>query len=63
MMSVYALAKANGVTPQSLYTLAKLGYLKATKRTCKECGHTSWVVDDEEVERYSKKHAAKVASK
>jgi predicted site-specific integrase-resolvase len=60
-MSVYALAKRAGVNPQSLYTLAKLGYLKAEKSECGECGHVAWRVSEEEASRYLAKRAARAA--
>jgi hypothetical protein len=61
-ISVYALAKAAGVNPQSLYTLAKLGYLKAEKSECGSCGHTAWRVSAAEAKRYLEKRAARQAS-
>ena len=60
--SVYALAKAAGVTPQSLYTQAKLGYLKAEQTTCGSCGHRAWTVSQEVAEAYLAKRAAKQAA-
>ena len=60
-MSVYALAKRAGVQPQSLYTLAKLGYLKAEKSECDSCGHTAWRVSEDEAQRYLTKRANKQA--
>ena len=60
-MSVYALAKKAGVNPQSLYTLAKLGYLKAEKSECASCGHTAWRVDETEAARYLKARAERLA--
>jgi hypothetical protein len=60
-ISVYALAKKAGVNPQSLYTLAKLGYLKAERSTCDSCGHTAWRVSEQEAARYLKARADRLA--
>ena len=66
--TIYALAKEAGVNPQSLYMQARtIGangkpYLIASRRKCDACGHTAWMVDDDEAERYLKRRAARLAS-
>jgi hypothetical protein len=62
-ITIYALAKKAGVVPQSLYTLARLGYLAAEQTECGDCGHKAWRVSDEVASEYLAKRAAKEAAK
>ena len=62
-ISIYRLAKDAGVQPQSLYTQAKLGNLKAQRTTCDHCGHTAWTVTQEVATEYLTKRAARLAKK
>jgi hypothetical protein len=62
-ISIYRLAKTAGVQPQSLYTQAKLGNLKAEKTTCDHCGHTAWSVTEQVAAEYLQKRADRQANK
>lgn len=62
-ISIYRLAKTAGVQPQSLYTQAKLGNLKAEKTTCDHCGHTAWTVTEAVAAEYLTKRQERLAKK